>query len=411
MLTNETTPWKLKFATIISGQTVSLIGSSAVQFALIWWLAVKSDSALVMALSGLFAFLPQALLGPWVGVWIDRLNRKRIVIIADMFMGIVAFFFALSFYFSTPVYWLAYLVIGVRAVASVFHSPSIQAIVPLLVPKDELVRANGWSQFLQSGALMLGPVLGALMYAALPMHIILATDLLGAIVACITMGVTKIPELPVKGTSASNFLYELKDGALVFIQDKKLGAITIITTLCMVFFMPLASYYPLMTSSYFNGTAWHAGLVELLYAVGMMAASLLVGLRGAIKQKFFMIHLGLLGIGVTALACGLLPPSMSYFALYTIFCCIMGACGNLFNIPYVAYIQETVALEKQGRTFSLMGSLISLSMPAGLLLSGPIAESKGVAFWFFLSGIAVILLTLISQLWIWQIGRSHTASD
>jgi DHA3 family macrolide efflux protein-like MFS transporter len=155
----QETEWKRRFFTIVAGQTISLIGSSAVQFSLIWWLASETTSPIMMSLAGLFAFLPQLLLGPFAGVWIDRWRRKTVIICADMFTGLVAALFALSFLVWSPPYWLVCVVLGVRAVAGVFHTPAIQAVVPMLVPGEELVKANGWSQLLQAGAFMLGPVI------------------------------------------------------------------------------------------------------------------------------------------------------------------------------------------------------------------------------------------------------------
>ena len=58
----------------------------------------------------------------------------------------------------------------------------------------------------------------------------------------------------------------------------------------------------------------------------------------------------------------------------------------MYNIPYIAYMQETIAPERMGRAFSLIGSLGSATMPSGLLIAGPIAESRGVSLWFFVSG-------------------------
>ena len=113
--------------------------------------------------------MPQLVLGPFAGVWIDRLKRKTVMIGADLFIALAAGVFALLFLFGTPPYWAACAVLGVRAVGNVFHTPAIQAAVPMLVPGEQLVRANGWSQFMQSGAFMLGPVLGAALYAALPL--------------------------------------------------------------------------------------------------------------------------------------------------------------------------------------------------------------------------------------------------
>ncbi|EOH77493.1 transporter, major facilitator family protein [Enterococcus malodoratus] len=83
----EKQQWRKKYLTILSGQTVSLIGSSAVQFALIWWLTNESKSAIMLSLAGLSAYLPQMLLGPFVGVWLDRLKRKYVVIFCRFIYG------------------------------------------------------------------------------------------------------------------------------------------------------------------------------------------------------------------------------------------------------------------------------------------------------------------------------------
>lgn len=399
-MNNQQHNWRRSFFTIVIGQTISLIGSSAVQFALIWWMASETSSPIILAFSGLMAFLPQMLLGPFAGVWVDRLKRKTVVISADLFMGLVAVLFAAAFLTGTPPYWTACIVLGVRAVGGVFHTPAIQAIVPLLVPKDNLMKANGWSQFLQSGAFMLGPVLGALMYAWLPLPVILLTDLLGAVAACITVALVKIPELKKEEHKTPHFFNEMKQGASVLFHDRKLAIVTIAATLILVFYMPLSSYYPLMTSSYFKESAIHASIVELLFAAGMMGTSLIMGLFGSTKRKFFIVHIGLFGIGATSFICGILPPQPWAFWIFAITCAGMGASGNLYGIPLMSYMQETIPLEAQGRVFSLFGSLMSVSMPIGLLLSGPVAEKYGVVMWFFISGIAVCLITAVSAVFL-----------
>ncbi len=398
MIENTNKHWKRGFLTIASGQAVSLIGSSAVQFAVIWWLASKSNSPMVMSLAGLMAFLPQMILGPFVGVWVDRWKRKTVIICADLFVGLAATVFAVCFLLGEPPFWSACLVLGVRSLGGVFHTPAIQAAIPMLVPKEELVRANGWSQFLQSGSFMLGPVIGAAMYAALPLPVILLTDLVGAVIASSTVAVVKIPEPEKTSQEKPHFWREMKRGGRVFVQDRKLLLVTIFCCLAMVFFMPLATFYPLMTSTHFQATAWHASLVELLYAVGMMVCAVLVSMFGKIKNKFAAVHLGLLGLAVSVFVCGILPRDMSYFWIFTIACALMGASGNLYNIPYVAYMQETIPHEAQGRAFSLMGSLMSFAMPVGLIVAGPVAEKFGVAFWFFVSGIALFMITGVSAL-------------
>jgi DHA3 family macrolide efflux protein-like MFS transporter len=405
--------WKRNFLTIAGGQTVSLIGSAAVQFSLIWWLASETGSPIMMSIAGVFAFLPQLILGPFVGVWVDRLSRKTVIIAADLFIGLVALVFALVFLFDTPPYWSVCVVLGIRAIGNVFHSPAIQAAVPMLVPQQELVRANGWSQFMQSGAFLLGPVLGAAMYASLPLWIILLSDLAGALVASATVALVKIPDPERKTQQIPHFFHEMKEGAAAIWQDKKLFIVTAATLLGMVFYAPLSTYYPLMTSDYFKADAWHASMVNFGYAGGMMLCAIILGKFGTIRNKFPVIHLGLLGMGTSSLLCGLLPAEMFWFWIFAALCTLLGASSNLYNIPYIAYMQETIPPERMGRAFSLIGSLSSATMPLGLLIAGPITENRGVSLWFFVSGIALLILTLISALFVLprkadKVGKSNS---
>lgn len=398
----QTTPKKARlgraFIIVSIGQALSLIGSSAVQFALIWWLAKESGSAIVMSLSGLAAFLPMLLIGPFAGVWVDRLKLKSVIIAADAFMGVCAALFALLLLIGKPSYALAYVVIFLRSLGSAFHMPAMQKAVPMLVPEEELIRANGISQMMASGSFMLGPVLGAFLYAALPLWLVMLTDTLGALVACLTVAAVHIPNPERKAQEAPHMWREMKEGARVLASMRRLFVITLSATLCMVAYLPLSSLYPLMTSNHLRGNEWHAGIIEFVYAGGMLLASLYMSARGEVKDKFSLIHFSLLLMGVTTLLCGVLPGDLRYFWVFAVLCFFMGGSGTLYNIPYTAYLQQKVPPEAMGRVFSLIMSLMSLAMPVGLLFAGPIAQSMGVAFMFLVSGIFSILVVVASMI-------------
>lgn len=400
--------WKQRFLTITAGQTVSLIGSSAVQFALIWWLASETQSPMMLGISGLAAFLPMTFLSPVAGVLADRFNRKTVCICADLFIGLSAMVFAWFMWnYDVPCEY-AILVLFLRGIGDTFHQPSIRAIIPQLVPSGSLVKANGWSQFMQSGAFMLGPVLGAALFAALPMPFVLLTDTLGAVIASLLLGAVKIP--PVEraetedgrgeknGREKGRFFREFKEGAEVYLEDPRLLILMAAQTFSMLFFLPLSSFYPLMTSSYFKLGAWHASAVELAFAIGMMGSAILLGSVIEIKDKIKTSYIGLFAIGIVSALCGLTPPTMWGWWMFTFFCGLLGASGNIHSIPIVAYMQETIAPEKMGRAFSLLGMAGSLAMPAGLLVASPAAEKIGVHMWFLVTGIAIILITICAVL-------------
>ena len=390
--------WKQKFLLITVGQTISLVGSSAVQFTLIWWLAQETSSPMVLGFAGLAAYLPVIFLSPIAGIWADRYNRKAICIAADMLTGAAALVYALALLHSPLPPWTAVVVLFIRGAVGTFQQPCIQAIIPQLVPPEYLVKVNGWTQLMQSGSLMLGPVLGAALYAAFTLPVVLITDIVGALFASVSLALVAIPRLKRPETeqgASTGFVRQFQEGIAVYREDRNLLRLLLAQTLCMVFFMPLGSFYPLMTSSYFNLSAWYGSAVEFTFAAGMMVTAFLFGSVITVKNKLSVAYLGLFGLGIATAICGLVPPVFAGWVVFAVACAVMGGFGNVHSIPLLAYMQETIAPEKMGRAFSLMGLMGSLTMPLGLLVAGPVAELIGVHMWFAISGAGILLITLV----------------
>lgn len=172
--------------------------------------------------------------------------------------------------------------------------------------------------------------------------------------------------------------------------------VTLFSFFGMVFFFPLSSLFPLMTNVHYSLSAWFASIVELGYAVGMMIGAVWVGQKKVWHDKLNAAQIGNLGIGLTVLISGLTQSTMLGYWIFFIMCVGMGGFGNLYNITFTAYLQENVPQEKLGRVFSLFGSVMSASMPVGLLIAGPVSEKYGIAFWFAISGGLVLLFSILS---------------
>ncbi len=389
----KTQKWKSQFMTVALGQAVSMLGSHGVQFALIWWLAEKMSSPFMLGISGLVAYLPMTLFSPLAGIAADRYNRKFISIFSDMAMGAAALIYAvLLFFFDLPV-WTVFVMLCVRGIGSTFQQPAIQSIIPQLVPKDQLLKTNGWMQLLNSGSFLLGPVIGASLYAVFPMSIVLMSDVAGAILASIALAVVKIPKLEKEEQKEQHFIAEIKEGLQVFKEDKKLFYIVTAEALCMFFYAPLSSFYPLMTSDYYQLSAMYGSAVELSFAIGMMVSSFLFSSVLKINRKIRVSFIGLFGMGVMSLICGIIPPTYAGWFFFAGSCIFLGASGNVHTIPLTAYMQETISQDKMGRAFSVLTLISSVTMPIGLLFSSPIAEKTGVNVWFFIAGLCMIMLT------------------
>lgn len=386
----KTIPWKSAFLRVALGQAVSQLGSHGVQFALIWWLAEETASPGVLGAAGLVAYLPMTLLSPLAGVAADRWNRKVLCITADLAMGGAALGYAVLLgQFALPP-WTVLILLGLRGVGSTFQQPAIQSILPQLVPADQLVRANGWMQLLNGGAFLLGPVIGAALYAAFPLPVVLLSDVVGAALASLALAGVKIPPLVRQGGRTGGFWAEFQAGLAVFRRDRALGRLVAAQALCMFFYAPLSAFYPLMTSDYFQRSAWYGSGVELAFAVGMVASAFVFSKVGQVGGKLRLSSLGLFAMGGGAALCGLLPPTLGGWVVFAGLCLVLGAADNVHLIPLQAYLQETVPAEQMGRAFSVLTLISSAAMPVGLLVSSPLAEQVGVAFWFLLSGLAML---------------------
>lgn len=387
--------WKKQFALIYAGQAFSLLGSAAVQFAVIWWLTIQTESAMTLAMASIVAFIPTMVLGPFAGVWIDRYNRRSVMIAADCLVALSSLILGIVFLVvETPPIWFIYCILFVRGLGNTFHGPAMQATIPMLVPVEMLTKAGGWGSFVNSASAMLGPVLGAALMAFLPIASIMLVDILGAIFAVICLLFVAIPDIPQTGEKVQ-ILSDMKQGLAAIRANKPLMAVLIPMLLVNVIFMPLGSLFPLLVRTHFLGGAWHNSIVEFVFAGGLLVSSVVMGVWGGMKNRLLMASLAIGILGFASLVSGALPAGA--FWIFVLCCFFMGSTGTFINVPLMAYTQETIAPERMGKVFSLLMTGMTLAMPIGLLVAGPVSEIIGVDRWFFWSGVALVATGIICR--------------
>ena len=387
--------WKTQFLIIYLGQAFSLIGSAAVQFSVIWWLTDTTESALTLTLATIVAFVPYMIVGPFAGAWVDRYNRKRVIMLADGFVALSSVALGLMFLLmSSPPIWAIYLILFLRGLGNTFHSPAMSATIPMLVPPEMLTKAGGWSHLVTSGANMLGPVLGAAMMAVLPVASIMLVDIGGAVIAIICLLFVRVPN--VKQEKKLELLGDIKQGFSVLLQNKPLMSMAIPFMMLNIIFAPLGALFPLMVKTHFMGNAWHNSVVELSFAAGMLISSLVIGIWGGMRRRFLMAALSIVALGVFTMSSGLMPPAAFWgFVILSFF---TGAMPTFMSVPVMAYIQETTPTEMMGKVMSLMSTAMVVATPIGLLVAGPMSELVGVGAWFVWSGLALVLTGVAGRL-------------
>lgn len=391
--------WKKTFAIIWTGQLFSILSSSMVGFALIIWMSIQTESAEVLAFAAIAGLLPQSILGFFAGVFIDRWDRKKTMIFADLFIAVCTGIISILFYLGSEELWYIYVLLALRSVGTAFHMPAMQASVPLLAPESELVRVAGVNQAIMSVSTIAGPALGALFIGIMDISYVLLFDAAGALIAVGSLLLVKIPN-PEKGEIVSNsvkqVLTEMKEGFGEATKEKGLRMLFLFSILVTFCIMPIAVIFPLMTLKHFGGNEFQMSIVEAAWGVGMLIGGALLGLIKLEYNKALAVNSTYILLGLALAFSGILPKEG--YILFVILTALEGISFSVYNACFTAIVQEKINPAKLGRVFSMFFSVAVLPSILGLLFTGFLADYLGLTLTFLILGSAITLIGIVSFL-------------
>jgi DHA3 family macrolide efflux protein-like MFS transporter len=247
--------WAVRYFTLWTGQALSLLGSQLVQFALIWHLTASTNSATTLAIASMMGLLPQVLLSPFTGTWVDRGNRRLILIAADGTVAVATFVLAVLFTFGIVNVVHIYVTLFIRAVAGGFHQSAFGASGVLLVPKEHLARVQGFNQALYGGLNIISAPLGALLISILPVQGILGIDVGTALLAVAILLFIQIPQPERSSESRSTFWQDFIAGFRYIIAWRGLVILLGLVMVINFFFSATEPLTPLLITRHFKGNA------------------------------------------------------------------------------------------------------------------------------------------------------------
>ena len=386
--------WQIPFFTIWIGQQFSLVGSSVLQFALVWWLTQLTGSATVLAMATMMWVIPQVFLGPIVGAYVDRLNRRVVMIVADGLIALVALWLAYLFWTDTMQVWHVYAALLVRAIGGLFHWSTMQASTSLMVPEEHLTRVAGLNQTMQGALNVIGPPLGALLLAVLPFENIMLMDVGTAAFAILPLFFVVIPQPERTATKSEkpSLWSDVREGLRYVWGWPGLLAILIMATMLNFVVNPAFSLMPLLVTEHFNGDAPQLAWLEASWGVGLVLGGLLLSAWGGFRRRVYTSLMGLIIQGLGIMLVGLSPANALWLAVAGMF--VAGSMNALVNGPLFAALQAIVAPEMQGRVFTVVASLSSAAFPLSLAVAGPVAEAIGLRPWYVVGGLVCTLMGL-----------------
>ena len=396
-MNTENTCWQIPFFTIWTGQAISLLGSMVGRFALVWWLTELTGSATVLTTATLAAVIPQVFIAPLAGAYVDRWNRRVVMMVADSFIALISLVLAYLFWTDQMQVWHVYVVVLLRAMGSTFHGPAMSASTSLMVPEKYLSRAAGMNQTLNGALMMAGPPLGALALNLMPLHYVMLLDVATALPAILPLFFTHIPQ-PQRATEREepSIWVDVRDGIRYLLSWRGLFMLIAMSAVLNLFYNPIISLLPLYVTRHFGGEAAHLGWLQSAQGIGIVLGGLLLSIWGGFKRRIHTALAGEILQGAATIVFGLLSPDAFEIAL------IMWGLAFFFNVffngPMFAFLQAVVRPEMQGRVFTAQMSMVWIAWPLGLVIAGQLVDRSSVQTWIIAGGVVEVTLGTVALL-------------
>ena len=385
-----------RFWIIFSGQGFSLFGTRLVQFSLVWWLTNQINSATVLATASLIALLPQIIIGPFAGVIVDRMDRRKIMIVADSMIALMIIGLAAVFAAGRIQIWHIYLVMFARSFGSSFHWPAFQASTSLMVEKEALSRVGGINQALRGLVNIAVPPLAAVLLEIIPIQSILAIDVVTAVIAILPLMVYSIPKQDTLEVvlSPSLIYSDFKEGLAYIWNWTGLKFIWLLALVLKVLLVPAFSLLPLYIKDHFGGGAMEFAWVQSANGIGLIVGGLILGIWGGFNKKIITTMGAYCLAGAGFVAFGLVPSGMFTLGVAVTF--LFSVVISIGDGSFFAMLQASVPSEMQGRILMISMSLATATGPIGLIMAGPLTDLLGIQVWFVGAGLALGLMSLAS---------------
>lgn len=386
----ESRSWRYNTILFLASQNVSLFGSLLVQYAIMWHITLTTQSGAMMTISIICGFVPTLIISPFAGVWADRFDRKRLIVISDALIASATLGMAMLFYYGHDAIWQLFAVLAIRSFGNGVQTPAIQALLPQIVPQEKLMRVNGINNSTLSFVNIISPIASGALLSLVPIESIFFIDVGTAMIAIFILSILlKIPSrVLLPSTEKVHYLTDLSDGIRYIRNHKFINKLFLFCGIYFVLVAPVAFLSPLQVTRSYGNDVWRLTAIEVSFSGGMMVGGLVIAMWGGFSNKIHTMAVSLCSFGIFVSVLGFVPA----FWLYLFSMVILGISMPLFNTPFTVLLQQKVDKNFLGRIFGVFTMISSSVMPLAMLVFGPLADKIAIEWMMLASGVALTVL-------------------
>lgn len=379
------------FLLLFIGQWVSELGSNINYLGLTWLVLNVSGDLRSLGLMFVLLQLPSVMIGPFAGVWVDRLNKKHIIVISDFARGILS----IMVFFITKLE-IIYAVVFISSIFDVFFRPSISGILPKIVKKEELFMANAASTSAYKISKLIGPSLGGLLIGVMGAPIVFLLNGLSFIFSGVLEIFITYEHFSKKVIVETGFFEELKEGLDYVLSKKIIKFVVVFFAIASFAFGPCG----MLNASYMQKellmNASQYGFAMTLFGFGSLAG---VVILSKFEKYISEMNIMVLGIGVYGICYAIFGMAKS-LPLVLICFVLTGVLATMINISYGVYLQKNVDEDKLGRVFSIDMALGNSVVLASIFITGLIGNYVSSSMLIVYYG-AMLLAISCAAYWYW----------
>lgn len=393
------------FTLFVIGQTTSVLGTVFLNIALGLYILKLTGSAGKFSSVLALAMLPGIILGPVAGTIIERLDRKKLIVVADIIRGVFAITLFIVSLFMPINIGLIYFTTTFYSICQAFFSPAFIRILPGILSKEELVDGNSIQNTFHESAAVIAPFLGALIFTSFGISIIFLIDGLTYLVAAFAAVYMKVPPLE-KHSKKFSFFRDIADGFKILFVDVRITSLISNGILSHIFLFPFATVgFPYMIVTLLGGNELDYGFVQSVASVGSIVPIFFVSMA---KKRFNIaecIGIGIIGMLVFVLAMLPLANGMLINVLtgnsilikvfFSAMIFLFYLSFGFYAVFYVSFYQSTLPENFLGRYISLQALFFSLGRLFGYKLFGYLFDQHELIVPIFILGIGMLLKVLV----------------
>lgn len=392
---NETPVLKNRMFLIFwAGQMVSHLGDVLYSLALMWWVVKVTGSTMAMSSVALAGAVPRILLGPVAGVYVDRMDRRKLMLWTNILLGLVTLVIAYFFWtdnFSLPLLLVSSVIFAVLTTA---QTPAFEASVPVIVGSEQLVRANSLMQSARSFIGIGAPAISGVIIGFYGVGASIVTNAVTFFFAGFSLLLISIPS-PSRGIQAKSVLRDSGTGFKFIFSRTMLWSMLLFFAVVNLTLSPLGVILPLFVVNVLATGPAVMGLFGSAQSAGVLAGSSLVSAFPALlKRTGLAIIYSICTIGLSIALIGLVPGTTTFVAGAV----LLGISVVCANVAAQAIWQREVPDELRGRVFAARHSFSTALTPLGMAVAGVLGGFIGPATFLAGSGLLCMFTGLLGFL-------------